>query len=47
VQHLSRQEIRRRIAAMPPSRAMVRELMRLIRVLQRENASLKRRLGYR
>jgi len=41
----TRSEIRRRIAQMPPSRAMVRELLRMIEELRRENSRLRRQLG--
>lgn len=42
---LTRAEIRRRMAQMPPSRAMVRELLRVITDLRRENSALHRQLG--
>ena len=39
---LTRSEIRRRIAQMPPSNAMVRQLLRVITALRKENAALCR-----
>jgi len=39
---LTRAEIRRRIAQMPPSNAMVRQLLRVITALRKENAALCR-----
>ncbi len=38
----TRAEIRRRIAQMPPSNAMVRKLLRVITALRKENAALCR-----
>lgn len=42
---LTRAEVRRRMAQIPPTRAMVRELLRVIRDLRQENAALKRQRG--
>lgn len=42
----TRAEIRRRMAQMPPSRAMFRQLLRVIEGLRKENDILRRQLGH-
>jgi hypothetical protein len=43
--HLSRVEIRRRVAWAPPSPAMVEQLLKTIAQLRREVSCLKKKLG--
>ena len=43
--HLGRSEIRRRVAAAPPTTVMVRQLLKKVAHLEKENACLKKKLG--
>ena len=42
---LTRTAIRRRIANMPPSKVMIRQLLRVINELRKENAALRHQIG--
>jgi hypothetical protein len=42
---LSRSEIRRRVAGVPPSSVMVAQLLKTVAQLRKENACLKKKLG--